>query len=410
MAMPKYSKYFAQGEIIFSEGDEGDCAYIIEGGQVQITLRKNSSELPISILEVGEIFGEMAIMDGLPRSATAFAASDCRLRIVTREQIQERIDEADSVVQLLVAVLIKRMRMINRNVSGGKANTSSPHFSPLSIALNMEKIDESKIIEQIRFETELHEAFANDEFVLFYQPIIEMKSGNLAGFEALIRWKSPTRGLVRPDLFIPIIEETSLMIPVGRWIQQTAMYALATMNKAIQYEQDHSLFMSINVSPKQLLDPIYIKDLENSRSKAGVDSADVKLEVTEKVLMEDAAILTTFQSLRQLGYSITLDDFGTGYSSLSYLGRFPVDYLKVDRTFVKELSKDHRCVTITQAIISLARTLGSKSVGEGIETKQDYMTLLALGCDFGQGFLFGKPVPLEDCLKLMKSWSLKEVA
>ena len=230
-----------------------------------------------------------------------------------------------------------------------------------------------------------------EEFRVNYQPIIHLGSGKIRGFEALMRWEHPSRGRVSPLEFIPVCEETGLIVPLGQWILQEACQQLK------QWSQEKSspqpLFMSVNVSGAQLQMPDFIDRLREVIDQTGIQSPALKLEITENTAMEDVeATIEIFQRLRSLNINLGLDDFGTGYSSLSYLHRLPVQTLKIDKAFVQDLEHSRESQAIAKTIIALARTLKLRTIAEGIETLPQLRFLRALGCDYGQGFFFSPPL------------------
>jgi EAL domain-containing protein (putative c-di-GMP-specific phosphodiesterase class I)/CRP-like cAMP-binding protein len=397
---------YSAGEIIFRQGDPSELAYIIDSGDVEIYINHGDGDVVVSSLTTGEIFGEMGVIDDSPRSASARAKTDCKLSLVKKEQLKERIQMSDPVVKLVIRRLLTRVR-----------NNLLLHFddekSAISVVQNeydynkslklvgLDNEDES-VVEKIRFEQELVRALDSEQFVLHFQPIINLSTSSLCGFEALIRWNSPKRGLVRPDIFLGIAEETSLIVPLGRWILRKACESFSNIrNEYIQAHGDiPDLFMSINVSAKQVSDPEFFGVLNESIKKYGLRPGDLKLEITESLYAEGTSVNSWLDECKRIGVLVALDDFGTGYSSLSYLSRMNVDNLKVDRSFVKNLVEDPSSQVVVKSIIQMANGLKKPIIAEGIETEEQKKLLTALGCHFGQGYLFGKPMSLEDVLNI----------
>jgi len=400
----KQRKRFRVGEVIFDEGDQGDCAYIIERGRVEIFVTSSAERVSLTTLGVGEIFGEMSVIDGSPRSASAVAIELCELVMVSSEAISERIDSADPIVRLLISMLLKRMRFTNH--SAKRVQGKEP---PITQSLAIDLIEPhavshqtQEVLEKMRIESELKQALSSDEFALHFQPIIDLQRRTIAGFEALIRWSSPDRGLVRPDIFMGIAEETSLIVPIGKWVMEKACYSLAMMEKAMRAKgSSEPLFMSINISGRQFHDVHFFEDLTNAVKINGIDSKQVKLEVTERIFMEGPAAIHAIKKCRSLGFPVALDDFGTGFSSLSYLAQFQVDNLKVDQSFIRRMLRDERTFVITQAIVAMANGLHVPVVAEGIETLEDYRALCDMNCRYGQGYVFSRPLPFDDALNLL---------
>jgi EAL domain-containing protein (putative c-di-GMP-specific phosphodiesterase class I) len=215
------------------------------------------------------------------------------------------------------------------------------------------------------------------------------------GVEALIRWQHPDQGLVAPYRFIPVAEESGLIIPIGAWVLEQACHQLRVWNLRGQDGPQGSV--EVNLSARQIDDPRIVATVEEILTRTGLPPEHLTLEITESALMEDAAsALGVLRALKELGVLLAIDDFGTGYSSLSYLQRFPLDILKVDRMFVESLGSDADGEEIVSAVINLAHALGLQVVAEGVETTEQLQILRSLGCDLAQGFLFSKPLPAAD--------------
>jgi diguanylate cyclase (GGDEF)-like protein len=254
---------------------------------------------------------------------------------------------------------------------------------------------------RLRLENELRAALKSGEFALHYQPKVELKTGRIVGFEALVRWHHPRRNLVDPDHFIPIAEEIGLISPIGQWVLERACRQAKGWHEA--HPDLPPLTIAVNLSPSQFRNPDLVEEVEEVLRETGLDPSALELEITEGVAMEDApSTLTTLYKLKGLGAKLSIDDFGTGYSSLSYLKRFPVDYLKLDRSITEGLDQDPRNNAVASAVIALAHNLGQQVIAEGVETEEQLGRLGLLGCDIGQGHLFAEPVPNEDALALFK--------
>ncbi len=246
-------------------------------------------------------------------------------------------------------------------------------------------------VSQLQVENDLRRALERDELMLHYQPIMDLRSGKLAGFEALLRWQHPTRGLVPPDQFIPIAEETGLINPIGSWVLASAcrqLYLWQGRNEAAR-----GLFMSVNLSPVQIRHPDIVEAIAESVSLTGLDPRFVKLEITESGIMENPmAMKGKLAALRAMGFRLAIDDFGTGYSSLAHLHRFPIDTLKVDRSFIAPMLGGGEHLEIVRTIVMLGQTLKMAVVAEGVETAEHAAMLKALGCTYGQGWLWSRPL------------------
>ncbi len=247
----------------------------------------------------------------------------------------------------------------------------------------------------VELQNNLRLAVKHGEFVLHYQPIISLHNNELVGFEALIRWQHPTRGFISPIEFIPIAEDTGLILDIGEWLLQEACQQLKNWQQEFTYiPQVASLKMSINLASQQLQEPQFIDKLDQILKETGLDGNSLRLEITESVLIEpEGNVQNTLKQIRNRNIKLSIDDFGTGYSSLSYLRRFPIDNLKIDRSFIEQMNFDSENFEIVRVIITLAKTLGMDTISEGVETPQQLDQLKALGCEFGQGYLFAKPLP-----------------
>jgi diguanylate cyclase (GGDEF)-like protein/PAS domain S-box-containing protein len=244
-------------------------------------------------------------------------------------------------------------------------------------------------------ELDLRRAIERDELELHFQPKVELHSGRTVGVEALARWRHPERGLVPPADFIPLAEETGLIVPLGRWALREACRQTQLWNEG-RLAND-ALTVSVNLSPRQFRDPRLAHDVSAALESSGLSPALLTIEITESVAMDDAELTAaTLATLQRVGVSISIDDFGTGYSSLAHLKRFPVDTLKIDRSFVDGLGVEQEDTAIVSATIRLAHALGIKVIAEGVETPEQAEVLRELGCDRAQGFWFGRPVPFAE--------------
>jgi predicted signal transduction protein with EAL and GGDEF domain len=235
-------------------------------------------------------------------------------------------------------------------------------------------------------EIDLRKAITSGEFELYYQPIIELQSGKVTCFEALLRWNHPERGMIPPLEFIPLAEETGLILPLGEWVLRTACQQASKWPKQIG--------VAVNLSATQFKGRNIVQIAVNALAMSGLAAERLDLEITESVLLQDEAnTLTILHQLRDIGVQISMDDFGTGYSSLAYLRNFPFDRIKIDRSFVRDMLVRKDCRAIVRAVVGLARSLGITTIIEGIETKEQLESAQADGCDLGQGYIFSKPMP-----------------
>jgi diguanylate cyclase (GGDEF)-like protein len=256
-------------------------------------------------------------------------------------------------------------------------------------------------MQRLKWENSLRLAVERQEFVLFYQPLVNLKNGEIIGFEALVRWQHPEEGLVPPLQFISIAEETGLIIPLGDWILTTACEQLKKWQIAFPHK---SLMMSVNLSGKQFSQKNLVERVQDIVTISGIDPQDLKLEITESVVMQDVDMaIDILEQLKALDIKLGIDDFGTGYSSLSYLNRFPTNTLKVDKSFVGKMEAiaNGTNIAIVKTIITLAHVLGMDVIAEGIETVEQLNKLKTLGCEHGQGYFFAKPLPVDQATALL---------
>ncbi|MBB6429049.1 putative bifunctional diguanylate cyclase/phosphodiesterase [Algisphaera agarilytica] len=256
-------------------------------------------------------------------------------------------------------------------------------------------------LKRLVLERELRQAIGTEQIFMAYQPIVTVAEGDVVGFEALVRWKHPEMGVVRPDHFIHVAEETGLIVPLGRWVLEESCRELMLIRQAMP---GFEFTMNVNLSKRQLVQPDVVDMLVEVVENAGVDPQWIKLEITESVIMDGQAQVTVvLEEMRRRGFKLAMDDFGTGHSSLSCLHQFPIDVLKIDRSFVSSLDHHVEFAAVIQAIVTLAHTLGLTVVAEGIETMEQLAVLQALDCDSLQGYLFAKPLPLQEVLEFLSA-------
>jgi EAL domain-containing protein (putative c-di-GMP-specific phosphodiesterase class I) len=252
--------------------------------------------------------------------------------------------------------------------------------------------------QRIKLESELRHALVDKELRLYYQAQVS-SAGKVVSAEALIRWEHPQRGLVSPVQFIPMAEESDLILPIGTWVLETACAQLKVWEK---HPDTRDLKLAVNVSARQFGQPDFVAMTKNIVGQSGIDPSHLKLELTESIVVNNVAdTIEKMHQLKALGLTFSMDDFGTGYSSLAYLKRLPLDQLKIDQSFVRDISQDPNDAAIVQTIITMGNTMGMNVIAEGVETQQQLDFLLKHGCNTYQGYLFSRPVPLADFEKLL---------
>lgn len=469
---------FTAGTWIFHQGDLGQCAYLVEEGEVVIVLEDEDKLIPLGVYGPGSLFGEMAIIDDQPRSAGAYAHTDCQLRVIQREHLNYRLEQADPILQICISVLMKHLRKTLLQVKSPSSplikepSTSSDlsleevvnnpldpqlkealqHVANQAVldpqhkltALKVPNFNESNsdphlfgsqqlnhlvrgepihadsfqhAIQTLNLEQELTIAVQEQQLRLFYQPIMDIKTGQLAGFEALMRWIHPEKGLISPATFIPIAERSGLIVKMTYWALEEACKDLVAFRDEL-FSKVHlsqsisdSLFMSVNFSARDFLDPKLMDHLNNCLTRSFLPPNSLKIEITESVLMNSPEkVQQILQECQENGASVAIDDFGTGYSSLSYLQAMPADTLKIDQGFIRPMHQNERHMALVESIIHLAQRLNMKTVAEGVETAKDVESLAHLECDYVQGYHFARPMPYKEVLKWVNTrWPEDEV-
>ncbi|MBI3344927.1 MAG: EAL domain-containing protein [Gammaproteobacteria bacterium] len=253
---------------------------------------------------------------------------------------------------------------------------------------------------RLALESGLRHALNREEFVLHYQPQVDLRTGRLVGMEALLRWRHPEEGLIPPMEFIPVAEETGLIVPIGEWVLKT----VCTQIRVWEKQGFPPLRVAVNLSVQQVKHRVLLETVRRALAEARVEPQYLDLELTESILIKGAQTTTCIEALDEMGVNFSLDDFGTGYSSLAYLKRFPIDHLKIDRSFVRDIATDPDDAAIVKAVIAMARALGMKVIAEGVETREQLELLSGEGCDMIQGYYCSKPLPADEITELVRDW------
>ena len=261
----------------------------------------------------------------------------------------------------------------------------------------------------LTLEMELRQAVIMDTFEIYYQPIVHLNTGMIAGFEALIRWFHPHQGMISPLRFIPVAEDTGLILQIGEWVFSESCQRLKCWQDAGLLSPD--TFISVNLSVKQFSETRLLQHIDQVLANTGLSPHNLKIEITESILVTNQELAEyIIDELRNREIKISLDDFGTGYSALNYLKNFPVDMLKIDRSFIEEINTNSKALGIVKSIITLANSFDIPVICEGIETPEQEQQLRYLNCQFGQGFLFMKPLSAEELEQYLRAWKLLATA
>lgn len=385
------------GDIILKQGDGGNNAYIIESGLVEILIEKEDNLVQrLGTRGPGTIIGEMALVDNKPRTATIKAVEDSVLLEITKSDFERRLDNSDPVVQMITKVILARYRdMITRAHILGESNTI-----PTPEELEKGLVKNTNAVENIKISNELKLALDNNDLELHYQPIINLQTKDIKGFEALIRWKHPEKGYISPDVFIPIAEDNGLIVEISRWVVLKACQTLVNIKNKFN---NPDMFVSVNFSATDFSNQNFLSHLNFVLNSTKLNPSDLHLEITERLLMNHPGnARDMLDKCRKEGMVVSIDDFGTGYSSLSYLHYFPIDILKIDRSFINNMTEDKGALELVKSIISLGHNMEMKIIAEGIETEEQSKILEDIHCDQAQGYLYAKPMTEEALITLIQ--------
>jgi EAL domain-containing protein (putative c-di-GMP-specific phosphodiesterase class I) len=376
------------GEVLFREGDDPTTAFLIESGTLRITADREGTPVLLSDLGAGALVGEMAVLDDSRRSATATAVNACVLTPIDRTQFAERLEAADPVVRALLLSQLSRYRTALATFTGNEP-------APVAHDSNGES---AHAIDKIRLESQLRNAMENRELEIRLQPIQDIASGRLAGYEALTRWTHPERGMVSPADFIALAEETSLIVPVGEYVLREVCGALRRFSDEVPTAKP---FIAFNVSGRQVEDAEFVSRILAQLREHQANPAQLKIEITESLVLDYSQIATLIERAHQAGMKVALDDFGTGYSNLGHLHKLAFDTIKIDQGFIRQLD-DPRCLAIVRAVVGMASALHCDIVAEGVETPRQLQQLRELGAHYAQGWLVGKPQSVDEALGALK--------
>lgn len=399
-----YTHVYSEGEIIFQQGDLGTSAFIIEKGRVEISSTQNGNKTVLAKFDAGDLFGEMSLIDETTRAATAIALEPTEVIAVYRSIFDIALDSAHPVVNLMIHTIMGQRRQANPAWLS-RVESDSDYASKKK---NERKYQHAhaEIVNLVMAESELSEAIDESQFELYYQPIISLATDEIIGIEALIRWNHPEGGLITPDEFIPIAEKTCLMKKLGQFIIDSACQQLSKLTQELPdvYTDSPDFFVSINLSAQQFIYSDLIDQVKNSLELHKVSPKHIMFEITENILMiEPETAQMVLDDFKQQGFRIAIDDYGKGVSSMSYLHSFPIDTIKIDRSFIESMHTNSTSMIVVQAIIGLAKAIGLKIVAEGVETEEQFNGAKKLGCDLAQGYYMHRPMPFAELIDLLKN-------
>lgn len=375
------------GEVLYRQGDPSDCAWLIERGAIELHSEQGRRTTLHGTLGPGELIGELGMLDGQPRSATATARGDTTLLAIDHDQFLERLDGGDPIVRTLVLSLLRRTRSILAAL-------------PQDVALPAEDLatesnDERAGLDKIRLEARLRDALDTKTLEVRYQPIYDIAEGCVRGYEALVRWQLPDRGAVSPAEFIKLAEETSLIVPVGEYVLDRVIEVLVALRESGVSPLPS---IAVNLSARQLVEPGMARQIVQRVERAQLPPGTLKLEVTESRMLDYAPVAAVMQHCRAHGIPFALDDFGTGYSNLTHLHKLDFEFVKVDQAFARHMFDSPRAMAIVEAIVAMAHGIDASVVVEGVETQEQLERLRAMGVRYAQGYLIGQAAPVADVL------------
>jgi len=394
---------FTKGHTIFEVGDEGDCAYLVEEGEVEIVVMDQGKECCIGLIGKGEIFGEVSLIDQQPRTATVRATDKVVLVPFARDLMDSLLNDSDPILRDFLKIILERFR-----INGGSMPAAAANAEESSLQANHRSVLKGAVTQKISLMHGISRALMHDEFQLHYQPICNLSDGQIAGFEALIRWNHPIDGLMAPVDFLWIAEQTGQIREIGLWTLDRACKDWPTLKRLTEYEEP---FISVHLSAAQLNNEMLAEDVVSILLRNEMAPSELKLELTETVIASHPEIAKKiFKRLIEVGSSLALDNFGTDLSDLKQLQKYPIATMKIDREFVSHILQSPQNLEIVRSSIALAQSLDMDVVAEGVESAEVKDELHKLGCGLGQGWYFGRPSTLQDLvIRYTKTDTLEDI-
>lgn len=393
MGMPPQRFTLPAGAEVFREGEPGDFAYLIEAGRVEVSVQREDHKLVLATLEKGDLFGELSLINNAPRSATATTLAKSHLIAIGRAAFQSKLAATDPLVALFMRAVLERFHEARERLLSFAAPSTACAVNKTAHDPDYQG-NRRATLRELTAQSEIEDALRHEQLKIFLQPIVALNGGLVAGFEALVRWNHPRKGLLSPHAFIQFAEATGQIVELGAWIFDAA----CQLHTQLPTARSGSIpFISINLSMRQLSEPDLVDQIARCVERWQVNPAHLKLEITESALMGNPQQATmVLEDLRRRGFTLAIDDFGTGYSSFNYLARFPLDCLKIDKSFVDGVTLDPKSSTIIRSLVALAHALEMSVIAEGIETDDQAKILGELGCDLGQGHYFSAALPFQE--------------
>lgn len=375
------------GEFLFRADTPSSCGYLIEQGTVELRIHHTSgddlvpSDIVVARLGPGELVGDISASEGLPHSVDAVALTDCVVLEIDGGQIRDRLAASDPILRMVLDGRVKRWRRLLALVRGEVVGSS------VAVGATNASAHGKFLLEE-----QLREALREHRLEVRYQPILEIASDTIVGYEALGRWMHPERGEVAPEEFIHLAEETSLIVPVGEYVFDAAFAALDRLRA------EPMPFVAVNVSARQLASEGLIERVVERREALRLPPGCIKVEITESQALDADQVARVIAACHAQSIGVSLDDFGTRYSHLAHLHLLEVDTLKIDQSFVRAMFTSDKAMQIVRAIVAMARAIGADIVVEGVETREQLQFLGDLGCRYAQGFVIGRASPLDAVL------------
>ena len=370
------------GEVLYRQGDPSDCAWLIERGSIELTSAQGRRNSHLGVFGPGELIGELGMLDGGPRTASAIARDDTVLLAIEHDPFLERLASGDPIVKTLVDSLLHRIRGILERMPGDAELPAED--------VPVDDPEERAGIDKIRLEAQLRDSLDTGTLEVRYQPLYDIPASRVTSYEALVRWELPERGIVSPAEFIKLAEETSLIVPVGEYVLDRVLEVLTGLRDA-GVEPLPSI--AVNLSAKQLVEPGMARQIVSRVERARLPPGALKLEVTESRMLDYAPVHAVMRHCRAHGVPFALDDFGTGYSNLTHLYKLDFEFVKVDQAFARHMFDSPRAMALVEAIVAMAHGLGAEVITEGVETAQQLQRLRELGVRYAQGYLIGQAQP-----------------